>query len=150
MTGTAPNDFQFTEALDAGPVHCSVGLFRRRFAKRTFAGVQLCAGCSERSVELEEDFIRTGLPEDVVTSPADRSLGDQFAAGEEPQTEGRDVASLLLSFRQSSPHLRDALGLRSDEADPTSLLRRRHVLTDAIWVQPPKANDFDGVDPRKR
>jgi hypothetical protein len=26
MAGTAPTDFQFTTTLDAGPVHCSVGL----------------------------------------------------------------------------------------------------------------------------
>src|SRR5690349_12343648 len=32
MAGTAPTDFHFTKMLDAGPVHCSVGLSRPRLA----------------------------------------------------------------------------------------------------------------------
>ena len=33
MAGTAPTDAQFTRKLNAGPVHCSVWLSRRREAE---------------------------------------------------------------------------------------------------------------------
>jgi hypothetical protein len=36
MAGTAPDDFEFTKTLDAGPVHCSVWLSGTRQAAVAF------------------------------------------------------------------------------------------------------------------
>lgn len=86
------------------------------------------------------------LPEGVVALPADRRHSEELATGEEPQSEGQDVATGLLIGRQRPPEGGNVPCRFVVKADTRGIDGRAHGVADVVRVHFLQPNHVDVGD----